>query len=118
MSNRVTDVRISECWAASAAAAATVVVNGAARAAWERVFRSDWCPGSACCLSLRITCDFEEQTLPLCVWIGSGAGDTDAADGSVCSHAAVSTGDRTSPRTTGPGSDPERLVMGHSQLDL
>lgn len=47
---------------------------------------------AACHSGLLVTLKPEEQTLPLCVWIGSGAGDTDASDGSVCSHVAVPQG--------------------------
>lgn len=49
-------------------------------------------PLAACHSGLLVTLKPEEQTLPLCVWIGSGAGDTDASDRSVCSHVAVPRG--------------------------
>lgn len=111
MSDRVTDVRISECWAASAAAA--VVDIRAARTAWGRVCCSDWCPGSFCCLPLRITCDFEAR-------------GTDAS--SLCldwlwyrRHRYIrrSERDRTSPQTMGPGPGPERSWYWYLiQLDL
>lgn len=37
-------------------------------------------PLAACHSGLLVTLKPEEQTLPLCVWIGSGTGDTDTSD--------------------------------------